>query len=106
MDVVEEHKGEDIVLLDLRPDTVIADFFVLCTGSSDRQIRALGDYVDEEVKEKFGKSPFAREGTPESGWIVLDYGDVVVHIFAEEQRDYYDLQGLWRGVANVLVSIQ
>lgn len=103
---MEERKGEDIVLLDLRPDTVIADFFVLCTGNSDRQIRALGDYVDDEVKEKFGKSPFAREGAPNSGWILLDYGDVVVHIFAEEQREYYDLQGLWRGVGQVLVSIQ
>lgn len=106
MDVLEEHKGEDIVLLDLRPNTVIADFFILCTGNSDRQIRALSDYVDDEVKEKFGKNPFAREGTSESGWVLLDYGDVVVHIFAEEQREYYDLQGLWRGVANVLLSIQ
>lgn len=103
--MVEEKKAENIVLLDLRPDTVIADFFVICTGTSDRQLRALADYVDEGVHERFGVQPYSREGTAESGWVLLDYGTVVVHLFLEDKRRYYDLEGLWRK-AHVLLSIQ
>lgn len=106
VDVVEDHKAENIVLLDLRPDTVIADFFVLLNGSSDRQLRALSDYVREEIKEKHGKIPFNVEGTPESGWILMDYGDVIVHIFQAEQREYYNIEGMWSNVGNILLSIQ
>jgi ribosome-associated protein len=105
VDVLDERKAENIVLLDLRPDTVIADFFVICTATSDRQIRALVDYVKEALKDDFDRRPFAVEGTPESGWQLLDYGDVVVHFFLTEVRRYYDLEGLWHH-ANVMVSIQ
>jgi ribosome-associated protein len=103
--VVEDKKAEDIVLLDLRPDAIIADFFVICNGNSERQIKALVDNVRESVKEHFSKLPFSVEGASESGWILMDYGDVVVHMFQEEKRRYYDLEGLWRS-AHVLVSIQ
>ncbi len=103
--VVEDRKAENIVLLDLRPDTVIADFFIICNGTSDRQLRALSEYVRESVKENYGKLPFSVEGAAESGWVLMDYGFVVVHLFLEEKRRYYDLEGLWR-TANVLVSIQ
>lgn len=106
VDVVEDRKAESIVLLDLRPDTVIADFFVLANGNSERQLRALTDYVKEDVKENMAQLPFSLGGTPESGWIVLDYGDVVVHLFSEEKRDYYDIEGLWNEAGNVLLSIQ
>lgn len=104
--MVEDRKAEDIVLLDLRPDTVIADFFVIANGTSDRQLRALVDYIREDAKANLSTLPFAVEGTAESGWILMDYGEVVVHIFTEEQRDYYDLEGLWGKVAQVLLSIQ
>lgn len=104
--MVEDRKAEDIVLLDLRPDTLIADFFVLCNGNSDRQIKALSEYIRDDVKEKYRKLPISVEGTGASGWVLLDYGSVVVHIFSEEQREYYDLQGLWREVSQVLLSIQ
>lgn len=106
VDVVEDRKAEHITLLDLRPDTIIADFFVIANGNSDRQLRALMDYVREDVKEKHSKIPYSTEGTPESGWIVLDYGDVVVHLFAQETREYYDIESLWSHAANVLLSIQ
>jgi ribosome-associated protein len=106
VDVVEDNKAQDIVLLDLRPDTVIADFFVICNGTSDRQIRALTDYVREGLKEDYNVKPFAIEGKPESGWVLLDYGDVVVHLFTAEQREFYALENLWGEVANVLLSIQ
>lgn len=106
VDVVEDRKAEQITLLDLRPETIIADFFVIANGNSERQLRALMDYVRTDIKEKHGKIPFSMAGKPNSGWIVLDYGDVVVHLFAEETRDYYDIESLWSHAANVLLSIQ
>lgn len=106
VDVVEDKKAQDIVLLDLRPDTVMADFFVICNGTTDRQLRALIDYVRVGVKEAFGLLPFSVEGTPESGWVLMDYSSVIVHIFVEEKRHYYDLEGLWSAESSVLLSIQ
>lgn len=106
VDIVEDRKAEDIRLLDLRPDTVIADFFVLANGTNERQLRALSEYVREEIKEKHGVIPYSKEGTPESGWMILDYGNVVVHLFQAEQREFYDIEGLWSNVAHVLLSIQ
>lgn len=103
--MVEDKKAEEIVLLDLRPDIVIADFFVICTGNSDRQIKALAEHVRESVKEQYQKLPASIEGTGESGWVLLDYGDVIVHLFHKDKRRYYDLEGLWRS-AQVLLSIQ
>ena len=106
VETVEDKKAEDILLLDLRPDTVLADFFILCNANSDRQLRAMAENVREAVKERFGKLPLSMEGTPESGWILIDYADVVVHLFLEEERDYYALEQLWMQEGNVLVSIQ
>jgi ribosome-associated protein len=103
---VEDKKAENIVLLDLRPDTVIADFFIICNGNSDRQLRALADNVRVAVKEKYGTMPFSTEGDADSGWVLLDYGDIIVHLFLARERAYYDLEGLWRKEANVLLSIQ
>lgn len=105
VDVVEDKKAENIILLDLRPDAIIADYFIICNGNSDRQIRALAENVREQVKEKYQKLPFSVEGAPESGWMLMDYGNVVVHLFHPEKRRYYDLEGLWRG-AHVLLNIQ
>lgn len=106
VDVVEDKKAEDIVLLDLRPDAIIADFFVICNATNIRQLKTMAENVRVEVKEQFGKVPFSSEGTPESGWILLDYADVVVHVFMEEQREYYGLETLWAHEGNVLLSIQ
>ena len=105
MDVVEDKKAEDIVLLDLGPDTVIADYFIVATGNSDRQLKALVQYVRDTVKEKFGILPHATEGESASGWVLLDYGDVIAHLFTEDERRYYDLEGFWAH-AHVLLSIQ
>ena len=106
VDVLEDNKGQNIVLLDLRPDTVIADFFVLCTGTSDRQLRALTDYVRDQMREDHKLKPYSVEGRPESGWVLMDYGEVVVHLFTEEKRKFYDLEQMWEEVAHVLLSIQ
>ena len=105
VDAVEAKKAENIVLLDLRPDAIIADFFVICTGNSDRQIKALAEGVREAIKEKYSRLPTSVEGEASSGWMLMDYGDVLVHIFGEEERVFYDLEGFWKQ-ANVLLSIQ
>lgn len=104
VDVLEENRATHITLLDLRPDTVIADFFVICTATSERQVRALVDYVRRAVRDDRQQWPLSIEGTHESGWQLLDYGAVVVHVFLEDVRRYYDLEGLWRE-ATVMVNI-
>lgn len=93
-------------MLDLRPDTVMADFFIICNGTSDRQIKALVDYVRVGIKEDFGILPFSTEGAADSGWVLMDYSNVVVHLFLEEKRQYYDLEGLWSAESSILLSIQ
>ena len=79
---------------------------MIANGSSERQLRALLNYVRQDVKDDLKKLPYSVDGTPESGWVLLDYGDVVVHLFSADVRDYYDLEGLWRERGNVLLSIQ
>lgn len=105
VNAVEDKKAENILLLDLRPDSIIADFFIICTANSERQIRALADNVREVIKEKFGKLPTNVEGENTSGWVLMDYGDVVAHIMSDEMRRYYDLETLW-STATPLVRIQ
>lgn len=92
--IMEDDKCEDIVVLDLRGISPICDFFVIATGSSDRQMRAVVDHVKQMAKGR-GESPFSISGYTESTWIVVDYVDVILHLFAEEQRGYYDLESLW-----------
>ena len=94
------------MLLDLRPDMLMADFFVVCTGNSDRQLKALSQYVRDGVKGQFNIVPYSAEGVAESGWILMDYGDVVAHLFLDNMRQFYDLEGLWSAESTVLLSIQ
>jgi len=107
---LEDKKAENIILLDLtsqglKTDYTIADLFIICTGNSDRQIKALADNVREVVKILHEKLPSSVEGDTNSGWVLMDYGDIIVHIMTDEMRRYYDLEGLYRQ-ANVLLSIQ
>ena len=93
-------------MLDLRPDQVIADFFVIATGNSDRQLRALADHVKVELKDKHHIQSHGVEGLAESGWVLMDYSTVIVHLFQEERRQYYDLEGLWRTEGQIILSIK
>jgi ribosome-associated protein len=107
---LEDKKAENIILLDLAPiiarnDYAVADYFVICTGNSDRQIRALSDAVREVVKVLYDQLPASVEGDSHSGWVLMDYGTVIVHIMSEDKRHYYDLESLYRA-ANVVLSIQ
>jgi ribosome-associated protein len=107
VDTIADKKGEDIVLLDLRGRTIIADYFVLCSGTSERQLKAIIEGIDEEVKKNHGINPRDIEGEAQTGWVVLDYGDIVIHAFSPEVRRYYDLEGFWQqNEASILLKIQ
>ena len=82
-------------MLDMRQVTLLADYFVLCDGASNRQIRAISDELVEKLK-KMGTMQAMVEGTPESGWMLIDFGAVIVHVFSREQRAYYQLEELWQ----------
>jgi ribosome-associated protein len=92
-------------VLDLGPDALIADYFVICSANSDRQAKALAEHVRERIKTESQRLPFSIEGQSNSGWVLLDYGNVIVHVFLEEERRFYDLEGLWH-TATVVLSIQ
>jgi ribosome-associated protein len=101
---LEDKKGEDIMLLDLGELAPVGDFFVLCSGSSDRTLNALIDAVVADTKDKHGVKP-RLEGRPNEGWLLADYGSVIVHVFSPAQRDYYRLEDLWSD-AKVLLHLQ
>lgn len=102
VELAEEKQASDIVLLDLKPLSTIADYFVICSGESDRQLKAILTAIDEGIGREFGIEPRA-EGAAETGWVLLDYGDIVVHIFSATQRDYYRLERLWSKATPVVV---
>jgi ribosome-associated protein len=89
-------------LLDIRSQSTLADYFVICSGDNERQLRAIVEHIDETIQKEFGWNPRI-EGTPETGWILVDYDDVVVHVFSTEQRDYYRLERLWSKAPPVVV---
>jgi ribosome-associated protein len=94
----EDKKANYVTSLDLRGRTVIADYFVICTGTSNIHIRAIADGIMEEMEKK-GHRRELLEGYSEATWILLSYGDVITHIFAETQREYYNLEKLWSASA-------
>ncbi|MGI9528635.1 MAG: ribosome silencing factor [Acidimicrobiia bacterium] len=91
---IDDKKGEDIVLLDLSDLLVVTDIFLVATGTSNRHVKSLVEDAEEALKE-VGRKPIRREGTDFGAWVLLDYGDVVIHVFDQETRDYYDLERLW-----------
>ena len=88
-------QATDIVVLDVHELIVITDFFVICTASSNRQVKTVIEGIVDSIRE-LGEKPIRREGEDEAGWWLLDYVDMVVHVFGEEERAYYDLERLWR----------
>jgi ribosome-associated protein len=96
VDVIEEKKGEDILLMDIHAQSGFADYFVLCSGTSERQLKAITDAIDEAA-HKLGAAPAHVEGKKaDTGWILMDLGDLIVHVFSPSQRRFYDLEDLWK----------
>lgn len=104
MDVLENKKGEDILLLDLRDLAPFTDFFVICSGTSDRMLGALADAAIEAAKLQYHIQG-RLEGLPEDGWLLVDFGDVILHLFSPERRAYYRLEDLW-SKGKVLLRLQ
>lgn len=101
--LAEEKKAREVLILDLAGLTDIADFFVVASGTSDRQVRTITESVEMGMKEK-GIRPLSREGYDEGRWIIVDYGDVVLHAFLEPLRELYDLESLWIEAARYRVD--
>jgi ribosome-associated protein len=105
VETLEEKKGDDIVLLDLVDVCSFTDYFVICSGRSDRTLKALGDEVRKQVKQHHAIREVSVEGAAADGWVLIDYGDVILHLFSIELRQYYQLEGLWHE-GKVLVRVQ
>jgi ribosome-associated protein len=95
VEIASDKQASNIVLLDVRDLCSFADYFVFCTGDSQRQIHTILEDIEKTLKKE-GVLPHHLEGAPDTGWLLLDYGDAIVHIFSPEERDYYNLDGLWR----------
>ena len=104
VDAAEDKKAADIVLLDVSELTSMADYFVICSGGSERQLGAIGDGVAEKLRDE-GVRPIGREGGSNSHWTLLDFGAVIVHIFAPPERDYYQLERHWQA-ARLILRVQ
>jgi ribosome-associated protein len=98
--VASEKKAADIVLLDLKTAASFTEFFLICSGTNPRHVQALSNAVEEELR-KAGKRPLHTEGYSSAEWILLDYGDFIVHIFSNASRRFYDLERLWRDARRV-----
>ncbi len=105
VEALEEKQAQDILLLDLRGNTPFFEYFVICTGGSERQLKALVEGSTEAVEKRHQQSPHSIEGRPEDGWILVDYGDAILHAFSAEKREFYDLEELWSG-GKVVVRIK
>ena len=95
-DAMADKQASDLVILDLRPLTIVADFFVMGTAGSPRQLKALSDAVEEQARLLGGRKSVHVDGAVESGWILVDFGDVVAHLMASDRRSYYNLEELWK----------
>ena len=104
VNVLEDKKGEEILLIDIQGIATFSDYFILCNGTSDRMLQALADALVENAHQQFQLNTRV-EGSADDGWVLVDLGDVVVHLFSPDQREYYQLEKLW-SKGKVLVRLQ
>ena len=102
----ESKKATDIKVLDLTGITSFADYFVICTGSNQRQVQAISDEVGLQLKHQAGELPISVEGYNQAEWVLADYGDLLVHIFSPKAREYYGLERLWRSAKTVEIPAE
>jgi ribosome-associated protein len=105
VDAAGDKKGENVVLLDLRKLSSVTDYFVICSGAVDRQLEAISNNVQDVLRKECKLKARHVEGNGDSGWVLIDYVDVVIHIFTPTLRSYYNLEGLWAS-APVLLRMQ
>ncbi|MBQ6456306.1 MAG: ribosome silencing factor [Mogibacterium sp.] len=101
--VLNEKKARDVVLIDIAEKSSFADYFVIATGGSERQLGALADEVEDKFAE-IGITPKSKDGRPDTGWILVDGGDVIVNLFTEATRDKYTLEKIWSDCESILVG--
>lgn len=101
VEIASDKKGNDIVMLRTAELTTMADFFVICSGRSDRQVAALSGAIVDELRDE-GIRPLGTEGRQSSRWVLLDFGTVIVHVFAPEEREFYGLERLWSQATRVV----
>ena len=104
VDCAADRNAAELMLLDIQRTSVVADYFVICSGNSDRHLKALVSAIVDGIREKWQEKPLRTEGMTDggSGWLLLDYGSVVVHLFSPEARDYYRLERLWEEATTLL----
>lgn len=90
-----DKRARDVMAIEVAELLVVTDYFVICTANTDVQAKAIADEVEDRLREEAGVKPIGREGLPEAKWVLLDFADVVVHIFQPEERDFYRLEKLW-----------
>lgn len=90
-----DKKAEDLVILDMQGVSNFTDYFVICSASSEPQLKAIASAIREQARENFNRRPNSEDGYPISQWVVLDYGDVIIHLFHTDKRDLYGLENLW-----------
>ncbi len=100
VEILDHKKAQDITVLDIQGVSLLSDYFVICSGSSTVQIKALADHIEEMLGE-MGYSPNHKEGYHSASWILLDYGEIVVHIFHQESRVFYNLERMWSDAKQV-----
>ncbi|MEX0813118.1 MAG: ribosome silencing factor [Chitinophagales bacterium] len=105
VDSIQEKKGEEIVVLDLRNlEDTVTDFFVICHAQSNTQVRSISDFIMDNVVEKSKEKAYRYEGMDNLEWVIIDYVNVVVHVFVQEKRTYYKLEELWADAVETQVS--
>ena len=102
VEAISDKLGEKIVMMDLRQQSPFTDYFVICSANSERQIKAISDGISEYTLKHFSTKPRRIEGTADSGWMLLDYNGITVHVFAHTQRQFYQLEDLWKEAPVVL----
>lgn len=102
--MIDDKKGEDIRVLDIQGLSPLADYFVIASGNSDRQVSAICSHVEDELTKR-GIEPKHIEGQREGRWVILDYADIIVHIFHHEERDYYKIERIWSDAKNLQITV-
>lgn len=103
-EAADDKKASDIQVLDVRELTVIADYFVICSGTSETQVKAIANGIEEDLSEKKDIHPQKIAGKQGARWILMDYADVIIHVFHKEEREFYELERLWADAEKILRS--